>query len=525
MKKITQLILLTAAIVAWGNVKVLAQPTVAAPTPPGYTTAKEISIFSDAFPNVANTNFSSIWGSQKTVASIIQIAGNNTLKYTNFDYQGMELGSDVNAVPMKYLHIDVWTSDETSIQLYPISHSSGDGLFYTLTPLTLNAWNSFDIKLTDFPTGQSFSDIYQFKFVGTGGKSIYIDNLYFYDNTTTVDTSVPTAFTATKGVVTSTSVELLLNATDNSGAVNFEITYGTTTIEVNGGISGVQKTYNVIGLNGSTDYSFSIVAKDLAGNTSANSPIVVNATTLSALPVPTTPAPTPTMIASKVMSVYSDAYSPIMPAINYFPNWGQTTIVTTFNVGTDATMKYENLNYQGIDLGGTIDVSTMTKVHIDVFTPNETSITFQPISTPSGVAVALTPLTLDTWNSYDIPLSSFTGLNKAGVFQVMFNNGTGKISYIDNIYFYNDAISSIDKVNVTDKITCYPSTVVDNLVVKAESQINRVIVRNITGQLIKLVIVNSNQKILDLSTDPAGCYFVTVNLSNGQQSTQQIVKR
>jgi hypothetical protein len=40
------------------------------------------------------------------------------------------------------------------------------------------------------------------------------------------DEEAPTAFTATKGNVLSTSVELLLNATDNSGSVQYKISYG-----------------------------------------------------------------------------------------------------------------------------------------------------------------------------------------------------------------------------------------------------------------------------------------------------------
>ncbi|MDP4238253.1 MAG: T9SS type A sorting domain-containing protein [Bacteroidota bacterium] len=498
----------------------LGVPMTAAPMPTAYTTAKEISIFSDAFPNVANTNFTPGWG-QTTVASIVKIAGVNTLKYANLNYEGIEIGSDVNAVPMKYLHLDVWTSDATSLQIYPISRSTGDTRFYTAGSLVANSWNSIDIPLTYFTNlGLNVSDIFQFKFVGSG--TVYVQNLYFYDNTTTVDTQVPTDFTASTGAITSTSVELLLKATDDSGAVNYTITYGTTSITV-GGVSGVQKSYVVIGLNGSTAYSFSVTAKDLTGNIAANSPIVVSATTLVGLQVPSTSAPTPTVDAAKVMSIYSDAYTPITSTINYNPNWSQTTLVTTFNVGTDATMKYENFNYQGIDLGGVIDLSNMTKVHIDVFTPNETSITFQPISTPSGTKVALTPLALNVWNSYDIPLSSFTGLNKTGVFQVMFNDGTKKIAYIDNIYFYNDETMNVATV-AGSSVKCYPSQVTANVKVTADTEISTVTVHNLVGQSVKSVVVNSNEKSIDLSAVPGGNYFVTVKLANGQSSTQKIVK-
>ena len=91
------------------------------------------------------------------------------------------------------------------------------------------------------------------------------------------DTEAPTAFTATKGAVTGSSVELLLKATDNSGAVTYTVTYGSTSFDVIG-TSNVEKSHIVTGLMLSTAYSFSIVAKDAAGN-SIPTPIVVAATT------------------------------------------------------------------------------------------------------------------------------------------------------------------------------------------------------------------------------------------------------
>ncbi len=91
------------------------------------------------------------------------------------------------------------------------------------------------------------------------------------------DTEAPTDFTATKGAVDGSSVELLLKATDNSGSVTYTVTYGSTSFDVIG-TSNVEKSHIVTGLMLSTAYSFSIVAKDAAGN-SIPTPIVVDATT------------------------------------------------------------------------------------------------------------------------------------------------------------------------------------------------------------------------------------------------------
>ncbi|MDD4969001.1 MAG: T9SS type A sorting domain-containing protein [Paludibacter sp.] len=500
------------------NYWTIGTPMTAAPNPPAYAAPKVTSIFSEAYPNVAGTDFNPGWG-QSGSNTIVQVAGNNTIKMANLNYQGIQFGSPVNALPMSHLHLDVFTSNETSLQVFCISASTGEK-FFQLTPLNLNAWNSYDIPLTAFTSqGLGVSDLIQFKFVGSGGKTSYLDNLYFYNSDPTPDTQAPTAFTATKGLVASDAVTLLLNGTDNSGAVNYEITYGTTTLKTSG-ISGVQKSYQVTSLTGSTDYSFSVVCKDATGNVAANSPIVVTATTLTALPG----APVPTMDAAKVISIFSNTYTSAAPAANYNPNWGQATVQSMVQLSGNDAVKYANLNYQGIDLMTTINVSSMNKLHVDVYPIDETSLQITPISAgPKEKLITLSPLNLNTWNSFDLILSSFTGVDMTTVFQFKFVGAGGKISYIDNLYFFNDVNNGLAKVE-TAGIKCYPSQVSDRMTVSAESEISLVNVRNLLGQSVKSVVVNGHENTIDLSAVSAGNYFVTVKLANGQSATQKIVK-
>ena len=500
------------------NYWTIGTPMTAAPTPPVYAAPKVTSIFSEAYPNVAGTDFNPGWG-QSGADAIVQVAGNNTLKMTNLNYQGIQFGSQVNALPMTHLHLDVFTSNETSLQVFCISASTGEKLFQ-LTPLNLNAWNSYDIPLTTFTSqGLGVSDLIQFKFVGSGGKTVYLDNLYFYNSDPTPDTQAPTAFTATKGLVASDAVTLLLNGTDNSGAVNYEITYGTTTLKTSG-ISGVEKSFQVTSLTGSTDYSFSVVCKDATGNLAANSPLTVTATTLTPLPG----APVPTRVAAKVISIFSNTYTSAAPSANYNPNWGQATVQSMVQLSGNDAIKYANLNYQGIDLMSTINVSTMNKLHVDVYPVDETSLQITPISAgPVEKLITLTPLTLNTWNSFDLPLTSFTGVNMATVFQFKFVGVGGKISYIDNLYFFNDLNNGIANLE-TAAIKCYPSQVAERMTVSAESEISLVTVRNLLGQSVKSVVVSGLAKNIDLSALSAGNYFVTVKLANGLSVTQKIVK-
>jgi beta-glucanase (GH16 family) len=109
--------------------------------------------------------------------------------------------------------------------------------------------------------------------------SMIIDYVRVYQNII-VDTQAPLNFTASIGAVTSTSIELLMNATDNSGTIGYNVAYGTNS---NGtaGTSGVQKSVVISGLNPNTNYEFTITASDLSGNPAANNPIILNATTLA----------------------------------------------------------------------------------------------------------------------------------------------------------------------------------------------------------------------------------------------------
>ncbi len=156
----------------------------------------------------------------------------------------------------------------------------------------------------------------------TAGSTCYFDNIRFSNGSMQNDTEAPTEFTATLGSVTSGSVQLLLNATDNSGDVKYFVTYGATTVSVSG-LSGVEKSFVITGLTPSTDYSFSVVAKDLSENAAANNPIVVTAKT----PVNTdTPCS-----GSSTVSSQGEAFAS-----------GYTYSFTT--IGTDVTITFECLD-------------------------------------------------------------------------------------------------------------------------------------------------------------------------------------
>ncbi|OAB42327.1 fibronectin type III domain-containing protein [Paenibacillus glacialis] len=141
-----------------------------------------------------------------------------------------------------------------------LSNVSGSTLTYTNTGLSANTTYTYKIKAKDAAGNVSaFSNqISATTDVVVGGD--------------TQAPTVPTNLTVTE--TTSSSVSLSWTAsTDNVGVTGYDVYKGTTFVQT---VTGTTAT--VTGLAVSTAYSFSIVAKDAAGNVSAGSP-AVSATT------------------------------------------------------------------------------------------------------------------------------------------------------------------------------------------------------------------------------------------------------
>lgn len=164
-----------------GEVIILPEPTVPAPTP----TVPEndvISVFSDAYTTLPGTNINPGWG-QSTVFELVDIQGDTAMKYGNLNYQGIELGSNLNltSAGMQYVHIDFWNANSTDFNLFLISPGPLEQSVTLVPPGTTEQWISLDIPLTDFQPTVNLADVFQMKFTGNG--TLYVDNIYF---TTTI---------------------------------------------------------------------------------------------------------------------------------------------------------------------------------------------------------------------------------------------------------------------------------------------------------------------------------------------------
>ena len=154
-----------------------ATPTVAAPIPTAVP-ADVISVFSDSYTNVAGTDFNPNWG-QNTQVTQVSIAGNNTLKYAGLNYQGIQLANPLNTTGMIFLHLDYYTANSTSLNVFLISAGPVEKPYALTVPTGsgTNGWKSIDIPLSAF-SPVDLTKIIQFKFDGNG--DIFLDNLYFH---------------------------------------------------------------------------------------------------------------------------------------------------------------------------------------------------------------------------------------------------------------------------------------------------------------------------------------------------------
>ncbi|MGB3590771.1 MAG: hypothetical protein WBA16_03715 [Nonlabens sp.] len=178
-------------------------------------------------------------------------------------------------------------------------------------------------------------------------------------------------------------------------------------------------------------------------------------------------APTPTRDASRVISIFSDAYNnvPVDYYNGFFNGDGQTTEggEPPLFINNNQVINYTNLNFVGI---GTflnvnpVDASSMSHMHVDINVQEDMQpgdyIDVQLLNgvqtgneTSGTVRIPASDLTTDTWEGFDIPLSSFTGLAGRDQLGLIFFVSGGTISNIlvDNIYYYQDVLDPTPNVD------------------------------------------------------------------------------
>ena len=250
---------------------------------------------------------------------------------------------------------------------------------------------------------------------------------------------------------------------------------------------------------------------------------------------PTVAAPTPSRPAANVISMFSNAYTNVGVDTWRTP-WSSGTLTDLQIAGND-TKKYSSLDFVGIETTGAnlINATPMTYFHIDAWTPNMTLLRVKLVDfgangiyqgTPNDDKeheLTFTP-TLSGWNSYDIPLSDFTGLTTRGhIAQLIFSGnpaGSGNL-YIDNVYFSNVALANSNFEKNIFKI--YPNPTTNTLTIENQDTIDSVSIYNLLGQEVLKNTTSNSTESINVSILQSGVYVVKVS-SLGVNSSQKFVK-
>lgn len=334
-----------------------------------------ISLFSNVYTNVPVDSWATHWLYSTAELQEIKIDGDDVKLYTNLNFNGIEFATQtINASQMTHFHMDIWTPDPTDLPA------------------------AFKVLLVDFgPNG-----VY-------GGGDDKSHELTFRANTSPA--------LATKQWVQIDVPLSMFTGLTTKGHLGQLV------------ISGDLKTVFVDNV-----YFYK---------------------TGSVIPtVPTTAAPTPTFSAANVISLFSNAYTNV--TVNTWSAVWDNADVADVQIAGNDTKLYTNLIFAGIEFTSQpIDATNMTHFYLNLWTPDPTDLpaifkiklvdfgangiyggsddkehelTFNANSTP--------PLVRGNWITFDIPLSSFTGLTTKGHLAQLIFSGDLRTVYIDNVLFH-----------------------------------------------------------------------------------------
>jgi hypothetical protein len=153
--------------------------------------------------------------------------------------------------------------------------------------------------------------------------------------------------------------------------------------------------------------------------------------------VPTTAPAAPTVAAANVIALYSDAYTPVTGTD--YQSFSSTTVFGTASFASNNVLKFSNFSYYGVVFPAQ-NLSTFTKLHIDVWSTTATSIELKlvslvPLTQEQSV---LRPVSAGVWTSIDVDLSSYTVPDKTKIAQMVLASTADPRAtvYVDNLYFW-----------------------------------------------------------------------------------------
>lgn len=144
-----------------------------------------VSIFSDTYTSVGISELNPNWGQTTTLATL-DINGNDIWLYESLNYTGIvtNYNNPTNLSSMDYVHFDYFTPNAEKLGLKIVNTVASQEDVVFIDKIVKGTWISVTIPMSKFNVNAS--QITQLLFDTDGGSAkVYIDNLYFYSDSST----------------------------------------------------------------------------------------------------------------------------------------------------------------------------------------------------------------------------------------------------------------------------------------------------------------------------------------------------
>ncbi|MEY4289973.1 MAG: hypothetical protein RLZZ30_2061 [Bacteroidota bacterium] len=291
----------------------------------------------------------------------------------------------------------------------------------------------------------------------------------------------------------------------------------------------------ILGLPSSTGIDQVIIFPDFQNRTSTNICYFDNITfgvQGPPLATPMTPAPNPTFSANDVISMFSNVYTDV-PVNTWQTAWSQGSLSDIQIQGND-TKKYTGLNFVGVETTGSnlLDVTNMTHLYLDVWTPNMTEFRVKLVDFGNDLnygggddtehELSFTP-TLENWVNLDIPLTITSLVAKNHIAQLIFSGnpvGSGVV-YVDNVLFHN-IITGIDETNNMD-LKIFPNPASDLIYISGSFELEHSDILDISGKMVLSTEMGAHS--CSISSLHPGAYLLITHLKNGEEQRTRFIKQ
>ena len=553
MKKITLLLIFLISTLGY------AQPGSAAPTPPARDAGDVVSVFSDAYTDIAVSEFSTVWDNADVFDDT---AGGDAVKrytLTGGAFIGIQLTSTNDISTMENFHVDIWVDmiDAGDVILPKLANfANGTGnptsneieYTYAFAPTEAGTWVSIDVALSSFNIvsggSNAVADLFQIVFGSSGtlaGATLYMDNLYFWR---------PSVDPNTDASLSDLQVDGMTVAGFAPGTLSYdvELPNGTTMVPT---VTGTATQAGMGSSNVSVTPAAGIPGTTMvlvtAPNGTDTETYMVNFTEAPALPPA---APTPPSIPA--ISILSDVFVNVgVPQVDVFGG-----VLTNYDLNTDGNEEARSLvggsGFQFNFFAGTfLDVSAAGMLHLDIYNDdfqasdvltirligsdnrqNIHRITgFDPADNGTWVSIDLQlpngdPSSTDR-GDFDEPDSDANSVDLSSLGLIQFNtleNGSSLGSrefFLSNFYFFGGTLSTPDLTQGSFKVFPNPTNSSWNIITN-NTTLTSVEVYDILGKRVKSVQVNTESTVIDASDLNDGIYIARISSDSGSKTIKLV---